>query len=86
MTTGKEYNIEQLDDILQLDETQIDDFLLDLKSYFLYRKMFDRATKKLGALIEIPEDSIEVISKGFVWTDDGKRDGRIVLDSIEVKE
>jgi len=68
----KKYKIEKLTDILNIPAESIDDFLVDLKSWY----EIVNAVKAIPNIMSIPEGQI-ALSKFMTWIDDKKHDIRI---------
>lgn len=68
---AKRYVIEKITDILEIPEDRLDDFMVDLKSYYqMARPMADliKETAKVGNV------DVEVLPIRMTWIDDGKHD------------
>lgn len=65
----KTYNIRTVEDIIEIPEDRLEDFLVDLRAYLNIIK-----TKYNGGYIKFLCFKIPIKRCGFQWIDDGKHD------------
>ncbi len=80
----KKYEIKNLTDILSIPEESIDDFLIDLKSWYQLSRSFPPLLEEVGKIIN-PELQAKVgRPKSMTWIDDGKHDARVHIKTPEL--
>ena len=75
---SKTYRIEKLTDILNIPDNSIDDFLIDLKSW--YETV--NAVKAVPDIMSIPEAAIG-LSEYMIWVNDKKHDVHIHFKEVK---
>lgn len=78
----KKYSIEKITDILQIPEDSFDNFLIDLKEYYLFGKSMNELVDALGPLDGV-DPRLEL--KQLVWIDDGKHDMQVTT-TLKIKK
>lgn len=81
MTAHKEYKIEKITDLLQLDNDQLERCLTDLRTWVTFRKKVDQAVAiAKGMAIAAgckPEDIEAQTQDHMAWIDDGIEGGAV---------
>jgi hypothetical protein len=70
MSKNKEYRIETISDVLKIPEDKIENFLVDLKTFFVMCKNVEKMNSTFGVKIAEP-------ATFFTWIDDGKNEANI---------
>lgn len=70
---SKKYQLEKLNDILDIPSDSLDDFFIDLRKWHSITNNLKDMAEALG------QSRDDVGSRGFVWKDDGKHDAKITL-------
>ena len=81
-TEPKRYRVERITDIFGIPEESIDDFLVDLKSFYQLGKPMAKLVDEIAALDGL---KTETVPQFMIWIDDGKHDARLVIKPMPPK-
>jgi len=76
MSVPKRYEIEKITDIFQIPEESIDDFLVDLKSFYHFGNHMGML---IDSVAEVGGLKTQTVTKKMTWIDDSKHDAKIYI-------